>query len=95
MVIIDPPSDRPDKRLVGFKSSKAVITKINPSTVNLNIWGNVLNAVAVQDIKPLDEFEDFTFCNSVNQKVAAYLMQEFDSPSQVIQFVLKEKGFYS
>ena len=94
IVIIDPPSDRPDKRLVGFKSQQAVITKINANSVNLRVWGNILNTVAVQDIKPIDEFDDFNFCNSVNQAIGAFLMTQFDSPSQMISFVLKEKGFY-
>jgi hypothetical protein len=88
-------SNRSDKRLVGYQSSIALITAVNDFSVDLKLWGKILKQVSIEDIKPIcgEGQETFEFNLVLNRDKLRFLMDRFDSPSQILDYVLVSQGY--
>lgn len=64
LVWIDTDSARPDKRLIGHKNGKALITAAYENSVDLRIWSNEIKSVSIHDIK------------KANSRVGTYVLLE-------------------
>ena len=92
IVVISTDSERSDRRLVGLKNSYALITAVNPASVDLKLFGQFLSAVSPNDIKPLDEFYQPSFCISVSQDDMTKLLDEFNSPEDIVRCALAARS---
>lgn len=81
-------SDRTDKRLVGHNKAIAVCTKVNPSSVDLELQGISFEAVSPNDLEVLSQTEPLTICSTVYPQDYAKLILKFDSPEKMIEAAL-------
>ncbi|MDJ0572172.1 MAG: hypothetical protein QNJ53_24450 [Pleurocapsa sp. MO_192.B19] len=81
--------DRSDKRLVGLVNSVALVTAINPASVDLKLFGQVLSSVSPNDIKPVELSSDqVTICNSFSHEKMALLLLKFNSIDEIFDIAI-------
>ncbi len=80
--------ERSDKRLVGLVNSVALVTAINPASVDLKLFGQVLNAVSPNDIKSVESSDRATICNSFSYEKMALLLLKFNSIDEIFDIAI-------
>ena len=89
IVIIDN-HERVDSRLVGYKNRHAKVTAVNDYTANLKIWNKEINEVSLNDVHPLAS--EFVWTGvSINSEDYSYLMDNFGSLEEAIDYGVKKK----
>lgn len=82
-------SDRTDKRLVGYNLSVGVVTKVNPASVDIKIWGQEFNNVSPNDLAILDENNLPAICIAPSAEQFRNLISKFSCKEEIIQEALK------
>ncbi len=85
-------SDRSDKRLVGYNLSVGLVTRVNPASVNIKIWGQKFDNVSPNDLSILDEDKFPAICISPSADEYRILLLRFDSKEEIIKAAI---GFAS
>ena len=85
-------SERSDKRLVGLKNSYAVITSVNPASLDIQLFNQNLANVSPNDIKSLSEDYQPRICMSVSQDEMRQVFSLFSSPEEIIKCAIAAKS---
>jgi hypothetical protein len=81
-------SDRTDKRLVGYNLSVGIVTKVNPASIDLKIWGQEFAHVSPSDIAILDDHKLPVICLAPSAKQYRFLLDRFESKEQILEAVI-------
>ena len=84
--------DRSDKRLVGLKNSYAVITSVNPASVDIQIFNRNIANISPNDIKSLPKDYQPRICMSVSHEEMRQLFSMFNSPEEIITYAIAAKS---
>lgn len=85
IVSIVPSPNRPDKRLLWHARSTAVITAVNPASVDIKLVGKTIPNVSPSDLQLLDKSEKPTIHFSLSHDDYAELVSGFDSEEEIIK----------
>jgi hypothetical protein len=78
-------SDRSDKRLLGYHMRVAVVSQVNPASLDLKAWRKTITNVSPNDIEILDEqkLPSISFCPDAEDYRKA--LTGFDSPEEMLK----------
>jgi hypothetical protein len=82
-------SDRSDKRLIGYHMTVAVITQINPASVDLKIWGQSITNVSPNDLEILDQEKLPSLCFCPSLEDYRKVLTGFDSPEEMMKAAIR------
>ena len=83
---------RSDKRLVGYDTSFAVVTKLNTASADIKTWSGSFEAVSLNDLRIIDPNDVPLLCFHPTYKQLQYLVANFDSREEIIQAAIAARS---
>jgi hypothetical protein len=81
-------SDRTDSRLVGYHLSIGVVTKVNPVSLDIKIWGQEFSNISPSDLEIVDEDKPPVICLAPSAEVYRILVKNLDSKEEILKLAL-------
>lgn len=82
------PHNRTDSRLVGYHLSIGVVTKVNPVSLDIKIWGQEFSNISPSDLEIVDEDKPPVICLAPSAEVYRILLMNTQSKEEILKLAL-------